>query len=175
MWLQNMLAAAEPSTVKQRVSRSCRPCGLAGCCGGRRAAACRCSLGAQCPHQQRLRANGSRCGPWPMATCAIKHDPSDAVEALQNFATMCWPLAERRAQFFSGTPPVSASPTNAGLFALTQWSRELTATARTVEHPYNPVCLKRWPAELGKPGRKVIYSRFLFGLRRVARQCGTSR
>ena len=67
--------------------------------------------------------------------------PSAAVAALQK---LCHDVLATRAgaapRFFSpdDLPPVPKTPSSAGLYALTQWSRELTATARTVEHPYNP-------------------------------------
>lgn len=67
--------------------------------------------------------------------------PSAAVEALQK---LCHDVLATRTgaapRFFSpeDLPTVSPSAGSASLYALTQWSRELTATARTVEHPYNP-------------------------------------
>lgn len=67
--------------------------------------------------------------------------PSVAVESLQK---LCHDLLALRTgaepRFFEldnlAMFPKAAS--SAALFALTQWSRELTATTRTVEHPYNP-------------------------------------
>ena len=67
--------------------------------------------------------------------------PPAAVAALQK---LCHDVLATRAgaapRFFSADdlPAVPKAPSSTGLYALTQWSRELTATARTVEHPYNP-------------------------------------
>ena len=67
--------------------------------------------------------------------------PAAAVEALQK---LCHDVLATRAgaapRFFDAEdlPPSPKTLSSAGLYALTQWSRELTATARTVEHPYNP-------------------------------------
>ena len=67
--------------------------------------------------------------------------PSAAVAALQK---LCHDVLATRAgaepRFFNvdDLPAIPKAPVSTGLYALTQWSRELTATARTVEHPYNP-------------------------------------
>ena len=67
--------------------------------------------------------------------------PTAAVEALQK---LCHDVLATRTgaapRFFSPDDLSTVSPGSgsASLYALTQWSRELTATARTVEHPYNP-------------------------------------
>ena len=64
--------------------------------------------------------------------------PSEAVDALQK---LCHDVLAVRVgtepRFFSaGDLPITASKT--ALYALTNWSKELATTARTVEHPYNP-------------------------------------
>jgi DNA polymerase-3 subunit delta' len=66
--------------------------------------------------------------------------PSVAVDALQK---MCHDLLATRLgaapRFFSSDdlPPVNKTPSAAATSALTQWAKELSAAARTVEHPYN--------------------------------------
>ena len=64
--------------------------------------------------------------------------PSEAVDALQK---LCHDVLATRVgaepRFFSSADlPVTAPKT--ALYALANWSKELAATARTVEHPYNP-------------------------------------
>ena len=64
--------------------------------------------------------------------------PSEAVDALQK---LCHDVLAARVgaepRFFNAADlPATASKT--ALYALANWSKELAATARTVEHPYNP-------------------------------------
>ena len=67
--------------------------------------------------------------------------PSQAVDALQK---LCHDVMATRVggqpRFFDASElPVSLSTKDkAGLYSLANWSKELAATARTVEHPYNP-------------------------------------
>lgn len=66
--------------------------------------------------------------------------PSAAVEALQK---LCHDVLASRTgaapRFFNPDDllTIATTPGSAGLYALTQWSQELSTTARTVEHPYN--------------------------------------
>ena len=64
--------------------------------------------------------------------------PAQAVEALQKLCHDVWAVkAGAQPRFFSFTDlPANAAKT--GMHALATWSKELTLTARTVEHPYNP-------------------------------------
>lgn len=66
--------------------------------------------------------------------------PSVAVAALQK---LCHDMLATRMgaapRFFSENDlsPVDTAPSAAAIYALTQWAKDLSATARTVEHPYN--------------------------------------
>ena len=64
--------------------------------------------------------------------------PAQAVDALQK---LCHDVMAVRAgaqpRFFNASD-LPASFAKSGMFALTNWARELSSTARTVEHPYNP-------------------------------------
>ena len=70
--------------------------------------------------------------------------PAQAVDALQK---LCHDVLAVRMgalpRFFSAKDlpapvPAAAGKPGGGLYALASWSKELTAIARTVEHPYNP-------------------------------------
>ena len=64
--------------------------------------------------------------------------PAQAVDALQKLCHDVMAVksgAEPRFFDLSDLPAYAAKP---GMFALTSWARELSITARTVEHPYNP-------------------------------------
>ena len=67
--------------------------------------------------------------------------PSAAVDALQK---LCHDMLATRMgaapRFFSESDlsPVDTAPSAAAIYALTQWAKDLSVTARTVEHPYNP-------------------------------------
>ena len=71
--------------------------------------------------------------------------PAQAVDALQK---LCHDVLAIRMgalpRFFSAkdlplpVPAAAGRPGGGGLYALASWSKELTAIARTVEHPYNP-------------------------------------
>ena len=65
--------------------------------------------------------------------------PAQAVDALQKLCHDVWAVkVGSEPRFFSlGDLPPSAK-VKTGLHALSTWSKELAATARTVEHPYNP-------------------------------------
>ncbi len=65
--------------------------------------------------------------------------PAQAVDALQKLCHDVWAVkVGSEPRFFSlGNLPSSAR-VKMGLHALSTWSKELAATARTVEHPYNP-------------------------------------
>ena len=64
--------------------------------------------------------------------------PAQAVDALQK---LCHDVMAVRAgagpRFFNASD-LPASPAKPGMFALANWAKELSITARTVEHPYNP-------------------------------------
>ena len=66
--------------------------------------------------------------------------PSTAVDALQK---LCHDMLATRLgaapRFFSENdlPLAETVPSAAAVYALTQWAKDLSATARTVEHPYN--------------------------------------
>ena len=72
--------------------------------------------------------------------------PAQAIDALQKLCHDVWVVRSGgQARFFDaadlaaaaarpGTEPASRS----GTFALAAWAKELSTTARTVEHPYNP-------------------------------------
>ena len=74
------------------------------------------------------------------ATVLSGFTPPAALDALQK---LCHDMLATRLgaapRFFSGDdlPVVDIAPSAAAIFALTQWARELSAAARTVEHPYN--------------------------------------
>lgn len=64
--------------------------------------------------------------------------PAQAVDALQKICHDIWAVrvgAEPR--FFSRSDLPATLPGQASMYALANWSKELAATARTVEHPYN--------------------------------------
>ena len=64
--------------------------------------------------------------------------PAEAVDALQKLCHDVWVVsAGAQPRFFSAADlPVVQS--KSGMFALANWAKELSSTARTVEHPYNP-------------------------------------
>ena len=69
--------------------------------------------------------------------------PAQAVDALQKLCHDVWAVkAGAQPRFFSIEDlPSSAAGSGsgrAGMYALATWAKELVATARTVEHPYNP-------------------------------------
>ena len=64
--------------------------------------------------------------------------PAQAVDALQKLCHDVWAVgAGAEPRFFSRTDLPVSRPGQAGMYALATWSKELAATARTVEHPYN--------------------------------------
>ena len=65
--------------------------------------------------------------------------PAQAVDALQKLCHDVWAVkVGAKPRFFTSAALAGNMPAEAGSFALATWSKELTATARTVEHPYNP-------------------------------------
>ena len=68
--------------------------------------------------------------------------PAQAVDALQKLCHDVWVVRSGgQPRFFNAIDlPVSAAKagTNLGTFGLSSWAKELSTTARTVEHPYNP-------------------------------------
>ena len=64
--------------------------------------------------------------------------PAQAVDALQK---LCHDVMAVRAgawpRFFDASD-LPVAPAKPGMFALANWAKELSTTARTVEHPYNP-------------------------------------
>ncbi len=64
--------------------------------------------------------------------------PAQAVDALQKVCHDVWVVSSGgRPRFFNAIDlPVPAG--RSGTFALASWAKELSTTARTVEHPYNP-------------------------------------
>ncbi|MEP6964680.1 MAG: DNA polymerase III subunit delta' [Polaromonas sp.] len=90
--------------------------------------------------QAMARGDASALADWP---------PAQAVDALQKLCHDVWAVRVGASpRFFriddlpavtpgrtGSTPQASARP---ALYALASWSKDLTAIARTVEHPYNP-------------------------------------
>ena len=64
--------------------------------------------------------------------------PPQAVDALQKLCHDVWVMsAGAEPRFFSASDLPVPLP-KSGMFALACWAKELSITARTVEHPYNP-------------------------------------
>ena len=64
--------------------------------------------------------------------------PAEAVDALQKLCHDVWAVrAGAQPRFFSAADLPNAQ-SKTGTFALASWAKELSNTARTVEHPYNP-------------------------------------
>ena len=81
-------------------------------------------------------ARAARRASWITALSDLL--PAEAVDALQK---LCHDVLAARVgaepRFFSTADlPLTGSKT--ALYALANWSKELAATARTAEHPYNP-------------------------------------
>ena len=68
--------------------------------------------------------------------------PPQALDALQKLCHDVWAVRSgAQPRFFSAADlPVnsSAADSRSGMYALASWAKELAATARSVEHPYNP-------------------------------------
>ena len=65
--------------------------------------------------------------------------PSEALDALQKIChDACAVKTGAQPRFFRLEDLQSAAIDRCGMQALAGWSKELMATARTVEHPYNP-------------------------------------
>ena len=69
--------------------------------------------------------------------------PAQALDALQKLCHDVWAVrAGALPRFFSpeDLPPATTGTgsSRADMYALATWAKELAATARTVEHPYNP-------------------------------------
>jgi hypothetical protein len=68
----------------------------------------------------------------------------------------CWPPVLAQRPFFDAGPATAPDASSAGLYALTQWSRELTTA---VEHPYNPgLMLEPTAVRQTGAGCQVIHS-----------------
>ena len=64
--------------------------------------------------------------------------PAQAVDALQKLCHDVWAVnAGAQPRFFSSADLPTSLP-KSGMLALACWAKELSSTARTVEHPYNP-------------------------------------
>ena len=65
--------------------------------------------------------------------------PAEAVDALQKLCHDMWVVKSgAQPRFFDLADLPPASSVSASSYALAAWAKELAATARTVEHPYNP-------------------------------------
>jgi len=64
--------------------------------------------------------------------------PSQAVDALQKLCHDVWAVRVGASPRFFCLADLPAAPGMSGTFGLAAWARELSSTARTVEHPYNP-------------------------------------
>ena len=63
--------------------------------------------------------------------------PAQAVDALQKICHDVWSVKSGAAPRFFNAADLPALPAKSGAMALASWAKELAATARTVEHPYN--------------------------------------
>lgn len=64
--------------------------------------------------------------------------PSQAVDALQKLCHDMWSVRMGAQPRFFNVTDLPAAPVKSGTFGLATWAKELSTTARTVEHPYNP-------------------------------------
>ncbi len=64
--------------------------------------------------------------------------PAQAVDALQKICHDVWAVKSGAAPRFFNAADLPALPVKFSLMALANWAKELSTTARTVEHPYNP-------------------------------------
>ena len=142
-WLEKMVAAGEAATEGKKAAKLASKQDLQvllTAAGGRPADA----LGwAQSGHAA-LIAQSWKALPKAMlkgdVSALSDWAPAQALDALQK---LCHDVSAVRAgalpRFFSldDLPAVTPSAKGSGLFALSAWSRELAATARTIEHPYN--------------------------------------
>ncbi len=64
--------------------------------------------------------------------------PAQAVDALQKLCHDVLAVKMGAAPRFFDARDIGPATGTGGLYALASWSKELAATARTVEHPYNP-------------------------------------
>jgi DNA polymerase-3 subunit delta' len=64
--------------------------------------------------------------------------PSQAVDALQKLCHDVWSVRMGAQPRFFSPADLPVAPVNSGTFGLATWAKELSTTARTVEHPYNP-------------------------------------
>ena len=64
--------------------------------------------------------------------------PSQAVDALQKICHDVWSVRMGAQPRFFSLADLPAAPVKSGTFGLAAWAKELSTTARTVEHPYNP-------------------------------------
>ncbi len=64
--------------------------------------------------------------------------PSEAVDALQKLCHDVWAVAVGSQPRFFSLADLPAGATKFSMSALSVWAKELSASKRTVEHPYNP-------------------------------------
>lgn len=64
--------------------------------------------------------------------------PAQAVDALQKLCHDVLAVKVGAAPRFFDAKDIGLAAATGGLYALASWAKELAATARTVEHPYNP-------------------------------------
>ena len=64
--------------------------------------------------------------------------PAQAVDALQKLCHDVMAVRAGAGPRFFDVSDLPSSPAKPGVFALANWAKELSTTARTVEHPYNP-------------------------------------
>jgi DNA polymerase-3 subunit delta' len=76
--------------------------------------------------------------------------PSQAVDALQKLCHDLWVVKMGAQPRFFSPADLSAAASKSGMFALANWAKELAATARTVEHPYNPGLMRESLASRAK-------------------------
>lgn len=64
--------------------------------------------------------------------------PAQAVDALQKLCHDVWAVRVGAQPRFFSAADLPAAQLKSGMFAMANWAKELSTTARTVEHPYNP-------------------------------------
>ena len=101
---------------------------------------------AQLP-QAMLRGDASALTDWT---------PPQAIEALQKLCHDLLAVGVGAAPRYFAPADLPAAPTAPAIGALTQWSRALSAAARTAEHPFNPGLMLE---ALAAQARKALHSR----------------
>ena len=106
--------------------------------GGRPADALAWALSAQAS----VIAHSWKALPKSMATGDVQAlsdwAPAQAVDALQKLCHDVWAVKSGAAPRFFNAADLPTLPAKHSLLALANWAKELAATARSVEHPYNP-------------------------------------